>query len=118
MEFNKNVPIYLQIIFEIKRRISVGALKPGDKLPSVRDFAQELQVNPNTIIRAYQEMERDGMAETRRGLGTFIVADEKFSVVGMRSSIGQQLTKEFIEKMLHVGVSKEEILALVEANLK
>ena len=42
MEFNKNVPIYLQIIFEIKRRISVGALKPGDKLPSVRDFAQEL----------------------------------------------------------------------------
>ena len=56
MDFDKNTPIYIQIMFEIKKRISTGQLGPGEKLPSVRDLADELKVNPNTIVRAYQEL--------------------------------------------------------------
>ena len=80
MDFDKNVPIYMQIMFEIKRRISTGQLNPGGKLPSVRDLAEEIKVNPNTIVRAYQELEREGVTETRRGMGTFIVDSDKNSI--------------------------------------
>ena len=117
MEFNKNKPIYLQIIFEIKRRISLGLLKAGDKLPSIRELAEELQVNPNTIVRTYQEMEREGLAESKRGLGTFIVDSKEVSRQTMRATLGQSLVQEFIENMLQNGISKTEILELVKNTL-
>ena len=114
MEFDKNTPIYVQIMFEIKRRISTGQLKPGEKLPSVRDLAEELKVNPNTIVRTYQELEREGVTETRRGMGTFIVENEKNSVSEMKSTIGKTFVEEFIKKMHDVGVSDSEIISLVK----
>lgn len=114
MEFDKNTPIYIQIMFEIKRRISVGQLKPGEKLPSVRDLADELKVNPNTIVRAYQELEREGITETRRGMGTFIVETEKNSVSEMKNTIGKTFVNEFIKKMHDAGVSDNEIIKLVQ----
>lgn len=114
MEFDRNTPIYVQIMFEIKRRISTGQLKPGEKLPSVRDLAEELKVNPNTIVRTYQELEREGVTETRRGMGTFIVENEKNSVSEMKSTIGKTFVEEFIKKMHDVGVSDSEIISLVK----
>ena len=114
MEFDKNTPIYIQIMFEIKRRISTGQLKPGDKLSSVRDLADELKVNPNTIVRAYQELEREGVTETRRGMGTFIIENEKNSINEMKNTIGKTFVDEFIKKMKEAGVSNEEIISLVK----
>ena len=114
MEFDKNTPIYIQIMFEIKRRISTGQLKAGHKLPSVRDLADELKVNPNTIVRAYQELEREGVTETRRGMGTFIIENEKNSINEMKNTIGKTFVDEFIKKMKEAGVSSEEIISLVK----
>ena len=114
MEFDKNTPIYIQIMFEIKRRISIGQLNPGEKLPSVRDLADELKVNPNTIVRAYQELEREGITETRRGMGTFVVENEKNTVSEMKNTIGKTFVNEFIKKMHDAGVSDNEIIKLVQ----
>jgi len=65
-------PIYLQIMDEVRRSLVLGTLKPEDALPSVRQLASELRVNPNTVAQAYRELERDGVVYVRRGQGTFI----------------------------------------------
>jgi GntR family transcriptional regulator len=68
-------PIYLQIMDEIRRALVLGTLKPGDPLPSIRQLALDLRVNPNTVAQAYGELERDGTAYVQRGRGTFISPD-------------------------------------------
>ena len=82
MKFENHIPIYIQIIDLIKRDIVLGICKPGDKLQSVRDFALALKVNPNTVQKAYQEMERMNLAYTKRGIGRFIVEEEIENVYG------------------------------------
>ena len=114
MEFDKNTPIYIQIMFEIKRRIGTGILSPGSKLLSVRELADELKVNPNTIVRTYQELEREGVTETRRGMGTFVVENDKNGVLEMKNIIGKTYANEFIKKMHDAGVSNDEIIKLVQ----
>jgi GntR family transcriptional regulator len=68
-------PIYAQISRGLRAAIAAGRLKPGDQLPTVRELAVELKVNANTIARVYSELERAGVFETRRGVGTFVLAD-------------------------------------------
>ena len=65
-------PIYVQIMDEIRRALVRGAIRPEDPLPSVRDLASELVVNPRTVLQAYQELEREGVVYVRRGQGTFV----------------------------------------------
>lgn len=72
-----SMPIYQQLIQEIKRAILKGALQPGDKLPSVRELSVRLTINPNTIQKSYQELERQKVIETLRGKGTFVVMEYK-----------------------------------------
>lgn len=67
-------PIYFQIVDDVRRALAVGSLRPGEALPSVRQLATELRVNPNTVLMAYRELERAGVVETRRGLGTYALA--------------------------------------------
>jgi GntR family transcriptional regulator len=66
------MPKYLQVIQQVKRRVATGLLQPGERLPSVREVAEQLRVNPNTIAKAFSELEREGIVETRRGSGTFV----------------------------------------------
>jgi GntR family transcriptional regulator len=68
------LPIYRQIIDQICRAVAAGQLAPGDRLPSVRELAARLLVNPNTVARVYRDLERDGLLETRRGQGTYVSA--------------------------------------------
>lgn len=112
MDFEDNVPIYLQIVVLIKKRIIQGLLKPGDKIPSVRELAEEVKVNPNTISRAYQELERDKITETKRGMGTFISGDENMMEV-IRSEFSASMVTRFIRDMRETGFSDEEILKLL-----
>ncbi|MGQ0815024.1 MAG: GntR family transcriptional regulator [Gemmatimonadota bacterium] len=75
-------PLYLQIMDEVKRSIVLGTIRPDEPLPSVRQLAAELRINPNTVAQAYRELERDGVVYVRRGQGTFIAqnsggADER-----------------------------------------
>jgi|GEM_PF-3973107 len=75
MKFQTNYPIYLQIADDIKRKIIVGELHPGDKLPSNIDLALQYEVNPNTAVRIYKELEQESISFTKRGIGTFLTED-------------------------------------------
>lgn len=73
---SSGTPIYRQIVDQVRQAVASGVLRPGDRLPSVRELAVELAVNPNTIAKAYQELERDGVIETPRGKGSYVADRE------------------------------------------
>lgn len=76
LDLHTGVPVYRQIVDQVRGAIAAGALRPGDQLPTVRQLAVDLEVNPNTVVRAYRELEHDGLLETHQGTGSFI-SDQK-----------------------------------------
>jgi GntR family transcriptional regulator len=88
---SSGAPIYAQIVAQVESAVARGELRPGDKIPPVRKLAEELVVNPNTVAKAYRQMEQMGLVETRKGAGTFIL-DPKQRTVGTRDL--QQLAEQ------------------------
>lgn len=103
-------PLYEQIVNQVRSAIAKGEIALGEKIPSVRELAQALQVNPNTVMRAYQELDRDQLIETRRGQGTFITTSQE-RVESVRKNLAKQAINEFLEKMKSLGISSEEVKA-------
>ena len=97
--------------------ICSGALQQGDKLPSVRETAVTVGVNPNTVQRTYAEMERKGILESRRGQGSFVTNDEKL-INELRQEITQQQVTYFIDYMKKNGFSNQEIIEKVKKELE
>lgn len=108
-EFQSSKPIYLQIADRIYYRLIRSELSPGDKLPSVREMAVQMKVNPNTIQRTYSEMERLGIVETRRGQGTFI-AERSDLKAELKDRLTKDVFKRFIQEMAELGLSPEEMI--------
>ncbi|MCC5909051.1 MAG: GntR family transcriptional regulator [Clostridiaceae bacterium] len=113
MNFDHTKPIYLQIIDYIKKQIIGGELTIGDKIPSQRELAQQLKVNPNTVQRAYREMEAMELTETIRGQGTFIV-EKKQLLEELQLEMAEALLKNFILEIRSLGYDDKEIIKLVE----
>lgn len=112
LELNSKEPIYIQIKRFMKMRIVSGELKGGERLLSVRDYASELKVNPNTILRVYAELENEGLINTQRGIGKFVTEDVE-NIKELRKQASLDLLKEFIGKSKVLGFSKEEIVELI-----
>lgn len=108
-EFTSSQPIYLQLVQRICRQIVRGELSPGDKLPSMRDMAVQVGVNPNTIQRVYTELEAIAVAETRRGQGTFVTSDEN-RLRRLREELMVNHVSAFLSDMREMGFTLEEIL--------
>lgn len=108
-EFNANIPIYLQVVEKIKMQILSNTLKSGDKLPSVRELALELGVNPNTIQRAFLELEREGFIRTERAVGRY-VADNQQLIQEYKQYQIRESIRMFLEHMQSLGMNKEEII--------
>lgn len=110
MEFKDNIPIYLQIEQYLYRQIALGKMKAGEKIPSVRKLALELTVNVNTVQRALQEMNTQGILYTKRGEGNFVTEDTE-----LLSKTKQLLTNneldEFVQNMEKLGVKKDELVS-------
>ena len=115
MEFDNNMPIYIQVMNMLKRQIVSGELQSDDKLPSVRELAVLLKVNPNTIQRTYQELEREGIAETQRGLGRYVTGDKGRTQL-LKDEMSHTLIEGFMEEMKGLGFSKEEIVQMITKN--
>ncbi|APC41508.1 GntR family transcriptional regulator [Clostridium estertheticum] len=111
-EFNDKSPIYLQIMDIIKMDIVIGKLKSNDKLPSVREMATNLNVNPNTLQRSYQELERLGIVYTQRGTGTFVVESENM-VDDLKREMAKEVIDSFILRMRNLGFNDNEIIKSV-----
>jgi len=111
------VPIYLQLMEQVKHAVETGALRPGDQLPGIRPLAEELVINPNTVAKAYRELEHEGVIELRHGAGAFIAASAKGKKPADRVRLAQPIVTTAIEKLRAKGLSDEEIRRLFEAEL-
>lgn len=116
-EFNRHKPIYKQIMEHICQDIVRGVYVCGDKLPSVRDFAVRVGVNANTIQRVYQELERDGIVESKRGQGTFITENEERINV-LKEEMKKEIVQRFITDMLKMGFTYHEMMTTIKEEAK
>ncbi len=106
-------PIYVQIMDEVRRALVVGTLAADDALPSVRQLAVELRVNPNTVAQAYRELERDGVVHVKRGQGTYA---SDFNVNGkQRKAIARDVAARALRDAHRNGVSADELLKALQA---
>ena len=112
IEFDNNLPIYLQIMNYLKKEIIMGRLKAGDKIPSVRELASELQINPNTVQRTFQELERELIVETRRGLGRYVTSEES-KIMEIKKEMASELLDRFIQGMQELGFTSNDIITIV-----
>jgi len=116
-EFDTSQPIYLQLQQRICRQIVRGELKPGDKLPAVRQMAAQVGVNPNTMQRVYAGLEQEGIVSVRRGEGSFVTED-----AGRVAQLHEQLKDEhiagFVADMGEMGFTADEIIAGVQTYIK
>ena len=112
MEYKANIPIYLQVIEDIKRRIIIGEIKLGEKLPSTRELAVQYTVNPNTAARIYNELEQEGLCFTKRGLGTFVSEDNAL-IDSLKKELSEEIIDTFIERMGRLGFSVKDTISLL-----
>jgi GntR family transcriptional regulator len=119
MLIDPNRPIYLQIMEEIKKRAVRGQYPPGSQLPSVREMAPEMGVNPNTIARVYSELEREGFVLTRRGQGSYITEDAH-RIEWEREILTGAAVKRFVEEVTALDLQnghRRELLEMIARNL-
>ena len=105
-------PIYAQVIDGFKEQISAGILRPGDKLPSVRELAAQLTIHPNTIQRSYRQLEMEGWIVTVPGKGCFVCSDEKIAEEDRRRLL--QALDDSVDALLAFGVSRDTLIARIQ----
>jgi GntR family transcriptional regulator len=111
-------PIYLQLVEQVRAAVARGRLRPDERLPSVRELSQLLVVNPNTIARAYTELEREGVLYTRPGLGVFVAAaPPPLAKRVRRERLIGQLDPVLVEAV-QLGFAADELIELVEERVK
>lgn len=115
MDFSRDKPIYTQLVERICGEIIRGLLNPGDKLPSVRDYAVETGVNVNTIQRVYKELEHMNLTETKRGQGTFIT-ENKERLIALREEMKCNLVNSFLHNMEALGFTRAEMIEVLQSN--
>jgi len=114
---SSGVPVYLQLIEQVKHAIDVGALSPGDQLPAIRRVAEDLVINPNTVAKAYRELEHDGVIELRQGSGAFVSENGRAGRVA-RVRTAQPVLQAALERLIGAGLTPEEVRRLFEAELQ
>ena len=113
-EYDNKIPIYLQIIAQMKIRIASGELSAGEKISSVRELAQYFEVNPYTMQRALAELERENLFYTERTSGRFVTTDEGI-IMNLRNTLAEQELKKFMNYMKQIGYTKEEIIKKIQS---
>jgi len=112
------VPIYLQLTDQLKRAVAVGALTPGERLPTVKALAMQLTLNPNTIAKVYRDLEREGIIETSPGRGSFVTGNgtvDKTRIVA--SEVAQRAVREAVREARALGVPRAELRRIVAAEI-
>ena len=115
MEFDNTIPIYLQVMNEIKKDLIQGKLQLGDKMPSTRDLALEYKINPNTASRIYRDPENEGICYTKRGIGTFVTENSDILEL-IKNEIAEAAIDNFINSMKALGLSKNDTIQLIESH--
>ena len=114
---SSGVPIYLQLIEQVKHAIETGALRAGEQLPGIRPLAERLVINPNTVAKAYRELEHEGVIELRHGAGAFVSGNVRPRQMTANVRAGQAIVAAAITRLRARGLCEEEIRRLFEAQL-
>lgn len=109
------VPMYLQLIEQVRHAIEIGALRPGDQLPGMRKLAEQLVMNPNTVAKAYREMEHAGLIVLRHGAGAFVAENQKSAQPAIRK--GRAVVHRAVSSLRDLGLDDGAIRRLVESEL-
>ncbi|WP_061214524.1 GntR family transcriptional regulator [Syntrophomonas wolfei] len=117
MKFDSSRPIYRQIIDSYKKQLIRGELKTGDKILSQREYAEQARINPNTVQRAYREMEALQMVETQRGQGTFIIAAEPM-LTEIKLEMARDVLEYFVGEMKSLGYTCAQMISMLEEEEK
>ena len=116
-QFDNERPIYTQLLEQIRFLIISGLYPAGSKLPSVRDLASEASVNPNTMQRAFAELERTGLVYAKRTSGRFITEDQEM-IETVKSEIAKEKIRLFLDSMKELGYEKEQTLTLMRQSME
>jgi GntR family transcriptional regulator len=118
IEFRLNersgVPTYLQLVQQVRQAVRLGVLQPGDQLPTVKQVVGKLAINPNTVLKAYRELDREGLVEARRGQGTFVARGLEPTAPGEYAALQSALVR-WVARARGAGLDEDEITALVAA---
>ncbi len=110
LDFRSELPIYTQIVEQIRRLVANGVLRPGDQLPTVRQLATELRVNFNTIARAYRLLDEAGLISTQQGRGTYIWEQPSPATnLKLRRQVLEELTRKYLDEATQLGFSLEDV---------
>jgi GntR family transcriptional regulator len=113
---SSGVPVYLQLIAQVQHAIDVGALKPGEQLPAIRRVAEDLVINPNTVAKAYRDLEQAGAIELRQGAGAFVVDPGPVNRVALVRK-GQPVAQAAVDRLAALGLTPDEIRRLLDAEM-
>jgi GntR family transcriptional regulator len=116
LNFASGVPIYMQLMEQIRHAVDTGAIRGGEQLPTIRKVAEELAMNPNTVARAYRELEREGVIEVRHGSGAYVVEPAASSKAAALELAGKAV-RGAIEKSTALGLSEAELRRVFENEL-
>ena len=111
------IPPYLQIVGQVRQALLMGRLQVGDKLPTARDVVRATTVNPNTVLKAYRELEHEGLVEGRVGAGTFVTRTLARDELDLASPLGRSLTG-WIERARGSGLARHEVEVLMKAGVE
>lgn len=111
------VPVYVQLMEQVRHAVETGALRPGDQLPAIRRVAEDLVINPNTVARVYRELEHEGLVELRQGAGAFITA-RRGGGATERLRKAQPVVRNAVLKLDALGLSEDEMRRLFEAEVR
>ena len=110
-------PLYVQLIQQIRHAAEIGALKDGDQLPGIRSLAEQVLVSPNTVVKAYSELEHEGLLELRHGTGAFLCIKRRSRTLADRVSGGRKQIGLVVRDLRNQGLKDEEIRRIFEAEL-
>ena len=116
VETGSGVPIYRQLVQQVRRDLMLGRLRPGDQLPSVKEVVDSLSVNPNTVVKAFSELEHQGLVVRRQGIGTFVAASPSMTSVPVAPRLLGSLAR-WVDRARQDGLSPEQIRMLLEVAL-
>jgi GntR family transcriptional regulator len=111
------VGTYKQLVQQVRQALRVGLLEPGDQLPRVREVAESLAINPNTVLKAYRELELEGLVEGRPGLGTFVVRSLAGPSLASQAELRREL-QAWLGRARAAGLDQEDVVALVETTMR
>ena len=115
IDARSGVPIYLQLIDQVKRAVAIGVLHTGEQLPTVKQLALDLTINPNTVARAYRELERDEVIETAAGRGSFVRENGAAATARkMLADVASESLTHSLREAKSIGLSRAEVLRLVQ----